>query len=240
MQTTFKLYGVGLGPGDPGLITLRARQVLDEAELIIVPRAASKRESLARSIVADFNLVDKEWLELEFPMDRDWDELLIRYRAVARSVVERLSEKKTAAYLTIGDPMLYSTYIYFINALREVKPEIELETIPGITAAGALAARLTYPLAEKDERFCYMPLPDNLAEIDTMLTHCTTIAIYKIAKRLPDLIEFLNQRGLLDEAVFGSRIGQPVENLRDGREGGLNPGGNEGYLATVIVRRKKK
>src|SRR3990170_1185047 len=114
-----KFYGIGVGPGDPELITLKALNVLEKADIIFAPRAKTKEESLAGEIVEKVLRKKKDICELEFPMTNNREELRERYFKSAELILKKISEGKAAAYLTIGDPLLYSTYIYLVNALLE-------------------------------------------------------------------------------------------------------------------------
>ncbi|MBI3814026.1 MAG: precorrin-2 C(20)-methyltransferase, partial [Nitrospinae bacterium] len=134
-----KFYGVGVGPGDPELITLKALKVIKNADIIFTPKAKMKEDSLAREIVEKVlneKLVPawckqgKEFFEIEFPMTKNVEELKERYLNSARIILQKVNEGKDVAYLTIGDPLLYSTYIYLVSALRELSPELKIETIP--------------------------------------------------------------------------------------------------------------
>ncbi|MEK6713966.1 MAG: precorrin-2 C(20)-methyltransferase, partial [Nitrospirota bacterium] len=141
-----KFYGIGVGPGDPELITLKALNVLEKVDIIFAPRAKIKEESLAREIVEKVLRKKNDIRELEFPMTNNIEELRERYLKSAELILEKMNEGKEAAYVTIGDPLLYSTYIYLVNALQELAPELIVETIPGIPAYSAVAARFNYSL----------------------------------------------------------------------------------------------
>ncbi|MEK6591072.1 MAG: precorrin-2 C(20)-methyltransferase, partial [Nitrospinota bacterium] len=150
-----RFYGIGVGPGDPELITLKALIILKMVDIIFAPKAKTKEDSLAREIVEkvlDEKLVPawckqgKEFLELEFPMTKNEEDLRERYLKAAGLILQKIREGKQVAYLTIGDPLLYSTYIYLINILKETAPELIVETIPGIPSYSALAARFSYSL----------------------------------------------------------------------------------------------
>ena len=148
-----KFYGIGVGPGDPELITLKALNVLEKADIIFAPRAKTKEESLAGEIVEKVLRKKKEICELEFPMTNNREELRERYFKSAELILKKISEGKAAAYLTIGDPLLYSTYIYLVNALLELAPELIVETIPGIPAYSAVEQDSITPWPKKERRF---------------------------------------------------------------------------------------
>lgn len=234
-----KFYGVGVGPGDPELITLKGLNALKRADVIFAPKATIKGESLAREIVEEL-VSDKnktEFIELEFPMTKDEAELKNRYAKSARLILDTIEAGKTVAYLTIGDPLLYSTYIYLLEALRELAPEVAIETIPGIAAYSALASALNYSLAEKDSRLAICPVPNDLEELREMIEAHDTTVIMKVAKKLGEVTKLLKDMGLLNSTIFGSRVGQDNEKLIDGRVEPFEFKDKEGYLSTIIVRK---
>jgi len=230
-----------VGPGEPELMTLKAFRVLKEADIIFAPRAKTKSGSLAREIVERVLEERKEFCELEFPMIKDEEELRRRYRASAELILEKIREGKRTAYLTLGDPLLYSTYIYLLNALVEIDPRLTIETIPGVAAYSALAARFGFSLAEKDERVCICPVPEDLDLLRRVIEENDTVVVMKVAKRLSEVMDLIREMDLLDRTVFGSSVGLSGERLVDGTRGepfALSE--REGYLSTIIVRKGKR
>lgn len=234
-----KFYGIGVGPGDPELLTIKGLNALKLADIIVAPKARIKGESVARDIVEKVLDIEKEFIELEFPMTKDKEELSKRYRSAAELITGIISEGKTVAYLTIGDPLLYSTYIYLLNALKEAAPELEIETIPGIAAYSATASRLNYSLAEKDERVCICPVPKEMEALKRVVEENDTVVIMKVAKKLPEVLDLLEEMGLLKNTVLGSRVGFENEKLINGANGAFEVTEKEGYLSTLIVRNRR-
>ncbi len=235
-----KFYGIGTGPGDPELITLKAFNILKKADVIFVPKARMKGDSVARDIVEKVLEEEKEFVELEFPMTKDEKELRTRYLNAAELIIQRINNNNLVAYLTIGDPLLYSTYIYLLNALMELSPGLGVETIPGITAYSAVASEFDFSMAEKDEKICICPVPADMEELRKTINVNDTVVIMKVAKKLPEVINLLRDMDLLRHSVFGSRAGLKGEKLVDGRKGDFALSEKEGYLSTIIVRNRKK
>ncbi len=236
-----KFYGVGVGPGDPELITLKALKVLKEADIIFAPKSKIKTDSLAREIVekALGEENSKDIFEIEFPMTNNKEDLRKRYLMAAEIILQKIKEGRHAVYLTIGDPLLYSTYIYLISALKEISPGLEIETIPGVSAYSAVAAKFNYSLAEKDEKICICPVPNDIGDLREIIKKNDTVVIMKVAKRLQEVIELLHEMNLLQNTVFGSRVGQKGERLINGMKMPFVVSEKEGYLSTIIVRNKK-
>ncbi len=235
-----KFYGIGVGPGDPELITLKALNVLEKVDIIFAPRAKTKEESLAGEIVEKVLRKKKDICELEFPMTNNREELGERYARAAELILQKISDGKPAAYLTIGDPLLYSTYIYLVNALLELAPELIVETIPGIPAYSAVAARFNYSLAEKGEKICICPAPEDMEDLRDVIKKNDTIVVMKVAKKLPMVIALLEEMGILHNTIFGSHVGLKGERLINGRKEPFTLSEKEGYLSTIIVRKGKK
>lgn len=239
-----RFYGVGVGPGEPELITLKALKVLQKAGTIFAPKAKMKGDSLAREIVEKVLGEEKEIIELEFPMTGNEKDLRERYRWSAGLILQKIGQKigegKEVAYVTLGDPLLYSTYIYLLNALREAAPELTIETIPGIPAYSAMAARFSYSLAERDERISICTVSKDLKELREVITKNDTVVIMKVAKRLPEVIDLLQEMNLLHHTIFGSHVGLEGERLIDGTKEPFVVSAEEGYLSTLIVRKGKR
>ena len=134
------LYGLGVGPGDPEWIAVKAVRILAACRHVFVPKARGEGESVALDIARSYLRPDAVVHELTFPMSKDQGVLAESWRQAAEQVCGRLRQGEDAAFLTLGDPLLYSTYIYLLRAVRELQPEINVVTVPGITAISAAAA----------------------------------------------------------------------------------------------------
>lgn len=151
-----RFFGIGVGPGDPELLTLKGHRVLREVQVICSPRSAADRESIALSIARRFAGEGCEVLELVFPMSKDGENLERCWLEAARSIIRRLEQGKDVAFVTLGDPGLYSTYAYLVEKLRLLRPGVEIETIPGVTAFLACAAARNTPLARGEEKLAVL------------------------------------------------------------------------------------
>ena len=133
------LYGIGVGPGDPDLMTLKGARVLQGCRHVFVPKARSENGSIALAIAGRYLRADSLIHELVFPMSDDSGELSLHWAQAARSVADVVGMGEDACFLTLGDPLLYSTYIYLVRSLREQLPGLDVVTVPGITAFSAAA-----------------------------------------------------------------------------------------------------
>ncbi len=232
-------YGIGVGPGDPELLTLKAVNILNSVDIIFAPKARIKDDSIAREIVENVLNKEKEFIELEFPMTKDKEELEKRYKKSAEIILQKINDGNQVAYLTIGDPLLYSTYIYLLGALKESAPDLTIETIPGISAYSAVAARFSYSMAEKNEKVCICPVPAEMNDLKKIILNHDTIVLMKVAKKLPELVKLLHRMGLAQDAIFGSHVGMAGEKLIEGFNHNASFSEKEGYLSTIIVRKRK-
>jgi len=232
------LYGIGLGPGDPGLITVKARAVLNEAAIVFVPKASGQNESLARRILETLDLETERWTEGDFPMPRDREALSIRWAEIAEEIAGDLQSRGNGAFVTIGDPSVYSTWIYLSRAITQTRPEVSCETIPGIQTMNAAAAALGIPLVEGDERLALTGLPEDEEDIKDLISRFDTVVFYKVARNFPKLLAVIDEQGLGSSSYYARRVGLPEEVLALGIES--IPKDADGYMSAVIVKGGRK
>jgi precorrin-2/cobalt-factor-2 C20-methyltransferase len=233
-----KLYGIGIGPGDPKLLTLRAKEILDEVDMIFSPRASEEGTSMARSILEASTSRPKEFVDLTFPMTRDEAVLKTYWQEAAEKVAKAVNAGKQVAFVTIGDPFLYSTYIYLLKALRQNFPNLEVETIPGISAFHAAASRAEVSLAEGDERLAILPVPRDLGGLREAFREFDTVVLMKVGSKLDEVVALLEELDLLESSVLVSRVGCPEEKIiRDFHS--LRKDDRGGYLSVMIVKTRR-
>ena len=245
-----KFYGVGVGPGDPELLTIKACRVLREADVICAPRSGAGREGVALSIVGGIIGEEKEVLELPFPMTRDREELERCWEEAAGRIAALLAEGKKVAFVTLGDPTLYSTYTYVLKKIREAGPW-ETETVPGVPSFCACAAMAGVPLAEGEEKLAVVPLLKDPEALPPLLQNFENVVVMKVGGRYGDVLAVLKSSGLAESSFLASRCGFPEGFVRRLAEespagaGGKEEGAGEGrkgrpdYLSLLIVKRAK-
>lgn len=232
-ETTGKLVGIGVGPGDPELITLQATRALRSLAVVFVPKAAPEKASLAWEIARAHVPKRCEVVTLLFPMTRSENELSEHWRRAAEPVAERLVGGADCGFLTLGDPLLYSTFIYLKEAVTDLRPDVVVEMIPGISASFAAASKIGLPLARGDESIAYIT-GERADRVESLIEQFDTIVIMKVGKRLEQIRAKLNALGLLERTFLAHRLGLegesvgPLSDVRDDRE--------TGYMSTLIIR----
>lgn len=236
-----KLYAVGVGPGDPELLTFKAARIIRQCSDIALPKGA-KTEGLALQIAkaaAGPELSGKNIMEINFPMVKNLS--VEDLRPGAEMVLSVLNEGRDVAFLTLGDPCLYSTFFRLAGAIHEISPGVEMEIVPGVSSVNASAALSKVPLALADQKVAIVPAVYGTFGIkgdglDSALKDFDTIILLKVHSVLGKLKKRLADMELLDNAVFISRAGLHGEKtcpLGEAREDGAD------YFSIVIIRKKK-
>lgn len=229
------LIGVGVGPGDTELVTVKAVRVLRDADVVVVPVADTGEEGRAERIVHAH--VDRDVRRLVFALtdeaarDEAWD------AAGAAVAVAYDDGARTVAFATIGDPNVYSTFTYLAHTIRGLVPHVEVQTVPGITAMQALAAASGTVLVEGRESLALMPLTAGVHTLRRALDTHDTVVAYKGGRMLSHVLAAVRDAGRLDDAVYGAALGRPDEDVR--RAVDIDPATRAPYLSTVIVTARR-
>ncbi len=234
--------GIGVGPGDPELLTLKAAKALKTADVICVPKSHPDQPSMALGMVKAILLErtkPAEILDLVFPMNKD--DLNNRKLWVENAaVVAEKAKRGSVAFITLGDPMLYSTFLYLYECVKETYPEIELEIIPGVTSVTAVAAASKLPLAEKDETVTIIPSDLDLARIEDAAEHADNLVFMKCAYRIKEFTALLLRSGFTEKSTVAlvKRCTLPEEKVIVGKLGDVsNWDVSEDYFSVAIVKK---
>ncbi len=228
-------YGIGVGPGDPELITLKAKRALERMKIIFAPVAGKGRESIACSIARPYIAGDARVEKLFFPMTHDRAERERAWEDNARIIARELETGTDAAFITLGDPMTYSTYGYLLKTMERLFPLINTITIPGIPAYLAGAASANLPLAQGHEILSIVPGSAPGERIRECLTSSDAIVFLKHNSATGTIHELLQEMNLQDRAIYVRRLGLHDELVTPDKERGLS--GGEDYLSLIIVKK---
>lgn len=226
------IFSIGIGPGDPELITIKAIRLLKGSDVVFVPQSNRQGKSIAKEIV--LNYIDSEKLSLfYFPMNNNQDDLSNRYSELAKQIETLLNEGKKVSYVSIGDPTIFSTSIYLTEKLSALNIDVQL--IPGINSVIAASTSIGVPLCVKGENFGVYEMQDSVEKTMNLIQNHSTTIFMKVNKKLPVLLEavktlnpdlaYLTRRmGLDDEEKFDLK---DTQNLPDGA-----------YLSVALIKMK--
>ena len=227
-----KLYGIGTGPGDPDLLTIKAINTIQKCDVVAVPQTGNG-ERIAFSIIEKY-LDGKTLLECRFSMEKDMAKRKEARQIAAAGIIQTLDSGKDVGFITLGDPTTYSTYMYIHEII--VSKGYNAEIIPGVTSYAAAAAALGVALCEGDETLTVIPAGRN-ENIDELLDRPGSKVIMKSGGSLSNVLEKLKKRGYGDNTqlvYYASMKGQRLyANIAE-----YEKSPETGYLMTTIVRGK--
>ncbi len=234
-----RLFGVGVGPGDPELLTLKALRVLKKVDVVCYPVKAAGERGRAWEVVAPhLEGGRQETLPLPFPMVKEDPLREKSFRRAALSIASRLKRGKDVAFICLGDVSLYSTFAGPFKFLQRELPELEAELIPGVPAMCSAAARALFPLALGDEAFLLLPATASRAMIREGLLAYPALALYKVHRNLEGVLSVLEELGLADRALAIRRCGmegeEVVSDVRTLREKPSD------YFTTILLRKERE
>ena len=224
-EITGTFYGIGVGPGDPELLTVKAINALKKIDVLIAPKTEKKSDSVALSIAQPYLKANIEIIYQTFPMIKDFAEETEIFEENKEEILALLRGGKNVGFATLGDPMFYSTYIYIFRLLKSCG--VKIVTIPGVPAFLAIAAQIGRPLAYGN---------DILTIIENFLDKADATVLMKVYKNFPEVVDALKSRGMIENAVLVSRCGlddeKIITDIAAHKDEHLN------YLSTILTRRK--
>lgn len=225
------LYGVGVGPGDPGLLTLKAKEILEQVSVIAVPVKKAGEESTALNIIRPVVCLDgKKLLELEFPMEHSHEAMEASHREAAQRLTVLLEAGTDVALITLGDVSIYSTCTYVLKKVRTAGYQTEI--IPGIPSFCSGAALAGISLVEGHENLAIVSSIKGQAAVEKVLDDFDNVVLMKAGRQIPMLAGALKQRGLFDNVTVISNAGMPGQYI-----GPLDADRNYGYFTTLVVKK---
>ena len=208
MNKLGKLYGLGIGPGDPELLTLKAHRILTTVPVIAYPTLESGKV-LARAIVSDF--IRPEQIEIPMPLPFSVERSSQpHYDIAAENIAEHLNLGRDVAVLCVGDPMLYGTFMYIFNRLCD---RFSIEVVPGISSVMASAAMLGVPITYRNDVFSIMPATLEAEILRDRLVFIDAAAIIKLGRHFTKVRNILQELGLLERALYIERATLPNQQI---------------------------
>ncbi len=237
-----ELIGIGVGPGDPDLLTVKAVNAIKNADTIMCPASSEDRDSIALSVVS--SLIDKsknqEIIKLIFPMTKDRDILESTWNKNAEIMAKQVLAGKNVVYLTVGDPCLYSTWIYMHRNIQKKHPQIKQSVIPGIVSMFTFAAKVGVSIAEGAEKVAIIPSCYDLSSVKEIAKNSETLVFLKDGRYFDKVIDLLREAGFPDESIFaiGQDLGTEREIIRKLTLGQVNDGTlTTKYFSILVVKR---
>ena len=234
-MTIGTLYGLGVGPGDPELITVKAFRKLQECPVIAYPKKLKGSKSYAHRIVEMYiQPSEKEMLGLVFPMTKDEETLRIEWAKSVETIYTYLAKGQDVAFVTEGDPMLFSTFIHLMKLMKETHADVPIETVAGISSFNGSANRLGIPLADGDDHVAMIPATENMEDMRRVLETHDAVVFIKVAKVLNEMLDLLEEMDLLYGVHVVTKVTSDEEviwNIDELRGVELN------YLSCMVVRK---
>ncbi|MCX4583028.1 precorrin-2 C(20)-methyltransferase [Streptomyces sp. NBC_01481] len=228
-----RLIGVGVGPGDPELVTVKGVRALQEADVVVVPVMDTLERGRAEATVLHYVGAEKV-IRVVFALNERTDRARreAAWDAAGERVAELLRAHDVVSFATIGDPNVYSTFTYLAQTIGELVPGTAVQTVPGITAMQDLAARSGAVLTEGTEPLTLVPVTAGAAVLKGALEGPGTVVAYKFGRLAAEVATALRETGRTEGAVWGSALGLPEESIRPAAELAEGP---LPYLSTLIA-----
>ncbi|QNM15882.1 MULTISPECIES: precorrin-2 C(20)-methyltransferase [Fusobacterium] len=206
-----KFYGIGVGVGDPEQLTVKAINILKKLDVVIVPEAKKDEGSTAYNISKQYLKDDVEVIFMEFAMLKDPLDRVAGRQANTRVVERLLDEGKNVGFLTIGDSMTYSTYVYILENIKDEYKK-SIETVPGISSFADMSSRFNFPLVMGDESLKIVSINDN-TDIEKELCDTDNIVFMKVSRNFDKLKKALEKTGNMDNIIMVSNSGKDTEKV---------------------------
>ena len=227
-----KLYAIGVGTGDNSILTLKAVETLQKIDILYCPTSKNDNTSIAYTIAKKYIRDDVQIKNRHFPMIRDKQKLEVAFNEIADEIKKDVQLGKEVGFVTIGDAMIYSTFIYI---LRKLKDEIDIITISGIPSFVDVASKTNFPIAFDDNAFVVVPATTSIQKLEEYIISFDSIVIMKAYKNYNDIISLIKKYNLQDNAIVVSNASLENEIILQGEE--IFDKKNEDYLTTVLINK---
>ena len=207
------LYGIGVGPGDPELITMKAVKLLETVDVIYTASSSKNDFSLALEIAQPYLPDNLDVQSLSFPMTTDKSVANRAWEDNAAIIAEQVNSGKRVAFLTLGDPLTYSTFGYVLQKIQKLHPGVEVETVPGITSYQAAASRINRVLVEAEESLLLTSGAFGGENVRRVNGSVENVVLLKAYKNVGDISDALDEAGMLGNSAAVSKCGRKGESI---------------------------
>ena len=228
-----KLYVIGVGVGDKNALTLKAIETLKKIDVLYCPTSKANNESIAFSIAKDFLKEDVVIKNRHFPMVKDFKKMDDVFLNIANDIKTDVLEGKNVGFVTIGDSMIYSTFIY---VLEKIKDDIQIKTISGIPSFVDVASKINFPIAFDDMPFLVVPATVDIKKLEEYIRDFESIVIMKAYKNYETIVNLIKKYNLQNNTVIISNSSRDKEKIiiRDD----IFIEKNEEYLTTILINKR--
>lgn len=230
-----KFYGVGTGPGASDLLTIRGKRIIETVDCLYTPEPKKGGKSLALQIVSPYLKEGLTIKQRHFPMVNDWDEKRNAWNEIAEEIISDVKKGLNVAFVTLGDPMVYSTYSYLLERMIN---QIETETVPGISSFCQISNSLQIPLVIDEESYAVLPAMADEEVIRTALEQLSTVVLMKVSIALPKVLKLLTELNLLEQTILVSDSSMTSEKIMIGLNE-LSEQDHLSYFSTMIVYKNR-
>ena len=230
------LYGIGVGPGDPELITVKAVRILKQVARVFAAASTTNSHSLAEKTISPYLRAGTPMVRLNFPMTRDRAVLSEAWKGNAGLILEAVDAGEDVALITLGDPMTYSTFGYMMSTVRKMKPELLIRIVPGVTSFQAASAAAGRVLAEGEESLTVVSGALGAERLKEVIKHTDNVVILKVYRHYEEILQALKELNLSERSVMVSRCGLEDERILWNPASGLE--GVPPYLSLLLVKKR--
>ncbi|MBD1841707.1 precorrin-2 C(20)-methyltransferase [Coleofasciculus sp. FACHB-501] len=228
------LYGIGVGPGDPELITVKGLGILQRVPVVAFPAGLHGKPGIAQQMVAQWLNPRQVQLALTFPYVQKSEILTQAWQVAAQEVWQSLKLGQDVAFVSEGDVSFYSTFTYLAQTLQQLHPEVIVQTVPGICSPLAAAAVLGIPLTIRAQRLVVLPAIYTVGELEAVLEWADVVVLMKVSSVYEQVWKVLQQRGLLERSWVVERATLPEQVIYAGLSD--HPNLKLPYFSLLIVQ----
>lgn len=237
-----KIVAIGCGPGDPDLLTVKAVKEIKNADIILCPASKQSRPSIVLSIITPIieELEKKpEIVRLIFPMTKDVDTLHESWKKNADEMAKYAISGKKVVYVTVGDPYLYSTWIYMHRELESRYPDVMVDVVPGLVSIFTFTSKVGISLAEGAEKFTVVPSCYDLSQVKELARNSDTMVFLKDGRYFDQVIEILREVGFSDKSqmAIGQDLDTKNEFIKKLTLGEVTKGMTSNYFSIMVIKR---